>query len=275
MPGSHYGHDVLARKWRRPRVVPQVPAEFDLVVEEVETGFCGAVVRCDKMPGGWVVTLADRHDKRRVFPLGPGFLIDGRPVVLTPAVVAAPQAPTRTASGSVAAPRTRARVARASRIYVEGKHDAELVEKVWGEDLREVGVVVEYLSGVDDLPAIVRDFAPGPGRRLGVLVDHLVAGSKESRLAAAARGAHVLVVGHPYVDVWQAVKPARLGIRAWPEVPRGQPWKEGVCAALGVSDPQEMWRRVLAAVSSYRDVETPLIGAMERLIDFVTVVFGD
>ena len=31
-----------------------------------------------------------------------------------------------------------------------------------------------------------------------------------------------------------------------------------------------MWRRILASVSSYRDVETPLINAVERLIDFVT-----
>ena len=71
----------------------------------------------------------------------------------------------------------RARVARASRIYVEGRHDAELVEKVWGDDLRIEGVVVEYLEGVDDLPGIVNRFQPGPGRRLGVLVDHLVEGS--------------------------------------------------------------------------------------------------
>ena len=61
----------------------------------------------------------------------------------------------------------RARVAREGRIYVEGKHDAELVEKVWGHDLRIEGVVVEPLHGVDDLPAIVRDFRPAAGRRRG------------------------------------------------------------------------------------------------------------
>src|ERR1019366_4019535 len=32
--------------------------------------------------------------------------------------------------------------------------------------LRDVGVVVEYLGGIDDLPAIVADFSPGPVRRL-------------------------------------------------------------------------------------------------------------
>ncbi|HEU4490684.1 MAG TPA: DUF3097 family protein [Jiangellales bacterium] len=61
----------------------------------------------------------------------------------------------------------RARVARASRIYVEGRHDAELVEKVWGDDIRVEGVVVEVLGGIDDLPARVAAFRPGPGRRLG------------------------------------------------------------------------------------------------------------
>jgi len=153
---------------------------------------------------------------------------------------------------------------------VEGVHDAALVERVWGHDLRVEGVVVEPVEGIDDLADRVASFAPRRGRRLGVLVDHLVPGSKESRIVAQVAGPHVLVTGHPYVDVWQAVKPRALGIAAWPEVPRGQPWKEGVCAALGVSDPQEMWRRVLGAVDSWNDVETPLVGAVERLIDFVT-----
>jgi len=114
----------------------------------------------------------------------------------------------RTASGSVAVPDARARVASGSRIFVEGRHDAELVEKVWGDDLRVEGVVVEILEGVDDLGPVIADFAPGPGRRMGVLVDHLVPGTKETRLVEAAlalpagRG-HVKVLGHPYVDVWQ------------------------------------------------------------------------
>ncbi|GAA0625125.1 DUF3097 domain-containing protein [Sporichthya brevicatena] len=272
MPGDHYGADVLARNWRRPRAVPAVPADRDLVVEEVDTGFCGAVVRCDKMPGGWVVTLADRHDKHRTFPLGPGFLIDGKPVTLTPpSAPAAAKVPARTASGSVAVPRARARVARASRIYVEGRHDAELVEKVWGDDLRHEGVVVEYLEGVDDLPAIVAEFRPAPGRRLGVLVDHLVEGSKESRIAAAVRNPHVLVVGHPYIDIWQAVRPQVVRIDAWPDVPRGRPWKEGVIDALGWNcETHVAWKRILASVRTWTDLEPALLGRVEELIDFVT-----
>nr|MDP9498102.1 DUF3097 domain-containing protein [Actinomycetota bacterium] len=87
---------------------------------------------------------------------------------------------------------------------------------------------------------------------------------------AAVTGSHVLVTGHPYVDVWQAVKPAAVGIRAWPAVPRGVPWKEGVCGALGWGEPWEGWRRVLAAVDSYQDLEVPLLQSVERLLDFVT-----
>jgi hypothetical protein len=165
---------------------------------------------------------------------------------------------------------TRARVALESRIYVEGRHDAELVERVWGDDLRVEGVVVEPLDGVDDLAREVAAFGPGPGHRLGVLVDHLVPGSKESRIVAGVVHPHVLVNGHPYVDIWQAVKPAAVGIAAWPEVPRGQPWKEGVCAALGWGESWEGWRRVLAGVDSYADLEVPLLRAVEHLIDFVT-----
>lgn len=270
MRSKDYGADALAGNWRRRREIPEVPAEPDLVVEEAGSGFCGAVVACAKNS----VTLEDRHGRQRVFPLSPaGFLLEGRPVTLTrPATRPDGQrAPRRTASGSIAVPGAPARVARASRIWVEGVHDAALVERVWGDDLRVEGIVVQPLDGVDELPEAVAGFGPGPVRRLGVLVDHLVAGSKESRIVAGVTSPYVLVTGHPYVDIWQAVKPASLGIRAWPSVPRGVPWKDGVCAALGVSDPQEMWRRVLAAVDSYTDLEVPLLGAVERLIDFVTV----
>jgi hypothetical protein len=265
---GRYGEDVLAGNWRRRKVVPVLDAEPDLVVEDAGSGFCGAVVGFEL----GAVVLEDRHGRRRNFPLEPAaFLLDGQVVTLRrPPVAAAATKPRRTASGSVALDKVDARVARASRIWVEGIHDAALVERIWGDDLRIEGVVVEPLDGIDELPQAVRGFGPGPGRRLGVLVDHLVAGSKESRIVAGVTDQHVLVTGHPYVDIWQAVKPERLGVRAWPQVPRGQPWKEGVCAALGVAEPADLWRRILASVSSFRDVETPLIGAMERLIDFVT-----
>ncbi len=162
-------------------------------------------------------------------------------------------------------------MARASRIYVEGRHDAELVEKIWGDDLRDVGVVVEYLGGIDDLPAIVAEFRPDARRRLGVLVDHLVSGSKESRIAAGVTSPHVLIVGHPYIDVWAAVKPAAAGIERWPDVPRGQPWKEGVLAALGwPPNTGAAWQRILRGATSFADLEPAFLGRVEELIDFVT-----
>ena len=181
----------------------------------------------------------------------------------------------RTASGSVAVSGRPAQVARASRILVEGTHDAELVEKVWGDDLRVEGVVVERLDGADHLDEVVRTFGPRPGRRLGILLDHLVEGSKEQRIAAAIASPDVLVTGHPYVDVWQAVKPSVLGIDAWPEVPRGEPWKEGVLRRLGVdAEPGRFWRHLLGRVGSWTDLEPALIGAVEELIDFVTEPTG-
>jgi hypothetical protein len=258
----------------------EVEAVRGLVVEDAETGFCGAVIQCEKTPGGATVTLEDRFGTPRAFPLGPGFLIDGVPVVLIRPRLAGPTQPTRTASGSVAVAGQRARVARGSRVYVEGRHDAELVEKVWGDDLRVEGVVVEMLDGVDHLPEIVEEFAPEPGRRLGVLVDHLVVGSKESRIAEqvarGAYGAHVLVLGHPFIDIWQAVKPATLGVSCWPDVPRDVEWKQGVCAAFAREipdwprDPRLAWRRILGAVTGFHDLEPALLGRVEELIDFVT-----
>jgi hypothetical protein len=174
----------------------------------------------------------------------------------------------------------KARVARQSRIYVEGRHDAELVEKVWGDDLRVEGVVVEYLGGVDDLADHLRDFGPGPGRRVGVLVDHLVRGSKESRIADAVRrspiGPHVLVVGHPFIDIWQAVKPQRLGFEQWPDVPKREDWKRGTCQRLGwphrdQADIARAWKHVLGGVRGFQDLDPALLGRVEELIDFVTL----
>ncbi|WP_199190336.1 DUF3097 domain-containing protein [Cryobacterium sp. N22] len=278
MNEDRYSNDVLAAGWREAgrRVVPQQEAVRDLVVEEVATGFCGAVIRVEKK----VVTLEDRHGKLRLFPLGGGFLLDGEPVVLVPPRAAAPATRGRTASGSLAVADAPARVARASRIFVEGRHDAELVEKVWGADLRIEGVVVEYIEGVDNLAELLADFKPGPTRRVGVLVDHLVPGSKESRIAEAVargpHGRHVLVVGHPYVDVWQSVKPARLNLPVWPQIPRNIEWKHGICAALGwphddQADIARAWQRILGQVRSYADLEPSLLGRVEQLIDFVTV----
>jgi len=275
---DRYGADVLAGDWRAAgrRVVPETPAEPDLVVEVARDGWVGAVVAVDRHG----VSLEDRQGRVRVFPLGAGFLIDGESVRLVAPKAAAPTRPARTASGSLAVADARARTARASRILVEGRHDAELVERVWGDDLRIEGVVVEYLEGVDHLEAFLDDFRPAPGRRVGVLVDHLVAGSKESRIAdAVARGphgGHALVVGHPYVDVWQAVTPRALGITAWPEVPRSIEWKHGVCEAFGwphasQEDIARAWRRILGKVHGYADLEPAFLGRVEELIDFVTV----
>jgi hypothetical protein len=177
-----------------------------------------------------------------------------------------------TASGSIDGGPVRAKVAQASRIWVEGSHDAELIEKIWGDDLRVEGIVVEPLHGADDLADLVRSFQPAENRRLGVLLDHLVAGSKESRIAAKIADTNVLVCGHPYVDIWQAIRPEILGIKRWPEVPRGQPWKDGIVAAFGLQEePGRLWQRILGRVTSYKDVETPLVNSVEQLIDFVMV----
>lgn len=279
--GDRYGRDVLAGS-PAPRhpVSRPLAAEKGLVVEEVTTGWVGAVVAVETSGGMRVVVLEDRRGRTRAFPLGPGFWVDGAPVeLLPPAVAKVPSGPTRTASGSVAVPDVPARVARPSRIWVEGRHDAELVEKVWGDDLRIEGVVVEMLDGVDGLVQAVRGFGPTPHSRLGVLVDHLVAGSKESRIAAdavrAAPSGTVLVVGHPYVDVWQAVRPERIDLAEWPQVDRNIEWKRGILVHLGwpsagQADVAAGWRRILGSVRDFRDLEPAFLGRVEELIDFVT-----
>jgi hypothetical protein len=245
---------------------PQVEAVPGLKVEHRASRFGGVIKRVEKDG----IAILGRSGQERLFRFGPGaFDLDRKAVTLV-RPKARPQAPTRTASGSVAV-RAEAKVARGSRILVEGIHDAELVEKVWGDDLRVEGVVVERLDGADHLADVVREFRPEEGRRLGILLDHLVDGSKESRLAATVDHPHVLITGHPYVDVWQGIKPKVLGIERWPDIPKGTPWKEGILAALRHDgEPGAFWKQLLGRVSTWTDLEPPLIGAVEELIDFVT-----
>ena len=259
--------DILDFDRRAAKVYPELEARVGLAVLHRASGFRGKFVRID--PGDAVV-LRGATGSERLFPMAPGaFAVEGRTVTLRKPKATA-SVPRATASGSVAVKGRPARVARASRILVEGVHDAELVEKVWGDDLRGVGVVVERLDGLDHLPDFIAAFRPAADARLGVLADHLVAGSKEARIAESVRHPHVLVTGTPFIDVWQAVRPKAAGIAAWPVVPKGQPWKEGVCAALGAGEPREFWRRLLGKVTTYADLEPALVGAVEELIDFVT-----
>lgn len=250
---------------RRAPVYPEVEVEMGLLVEDRSSHFTGDVVRWSAEG----VTLQDRDDYVRHFGWKPGgFLIEGRAVTLIrPRKVAAATARI-TASGSIAGD-GRARIARASRIWVEGKHDAELIEHVWGDDLRDLGIVVEPLHGADDLAGAVADFGPGSSRRLGVLLDHLVEGSKESRIAATVRHPDVLITGHPFVDVWAAVRPESVGLSAWPDVPYDPEvsWKEGLCARLGVPF-DGFWPRLRNSVRTFADLRPELVGAVEQLIDF-------
>lgn len=283
-PMDRYGSDVLAGDWRKPPRgrSQEVQATVGTVVEDVTTGWVGAVVAVEKAGGQHVVHLEDNRGRTKAFPLGGGFWVDGQPVTLVAPRAAAPTAgPARTASGSRAVADAPARVAVGSRIFVEGRHDAELVEKVWGDDLRVEGVVVEMLDGVDDLRAVIEEFRPTADRRMGVLVDHLVPGTKEWKVVEHAQrtpryAPFVKIVGHPYVDVWQSVRPQRLGWQQWPVIPRGTSWKHGILAELGwphatQADVARGWKRILATVDDYTDLEPELLGRVEELIDFVTV----
>lgn len=259
--------DVLADGAGHRREVPEVMLRRGMLLEALGDSFVGEVTGVR----GHAVVLRDRRGRERAFDTrGAGFMLDDQLVrVRIPTRRPTPSRPRTTPSGSIAVPHA-ARQAQASRIFVEGIHDAELLERIWGDDLRVEGIVVEVLEGIDDLADVVRDFAPTRQRRMGVLVDHLVPGTKEARIVDQVTHPQVLVTGHPFVDVWGAVKPRVLGLAAWPEVPRGRPWKEGVCEALGEDEPGRLWKRILASVHTYTDLDRSLVGAVEALIDFLT-----
>ena len=251
---------------RSAHIWPQQAAAVGMNVMHRGSRFRGKVLRFE----GDAVVVRSATGIDRVFRLQAGaFAVNGETVTLTKPRVAQ-KAATKTASGSVAATNTKAKVARAARIWVEGKHDAMLLEKVWGDDLRDSAVVVEPIGGVDNLVELLGHFRQHSSARIGVLVDHLVPGSMETRIADSIRDDLVLITGHPYVDVWQAVRPKVLGIDAWPEIPRGQNWKDGITQAFGFADSQTCWTKLLAQVGSYADLEADFINAVEQLIDFAT-----
>ncbi|MDY5585389.1 MAG: DUF3097 family protein, partial [Arcanobacterium sp.] len=309
---SRYSNDVLSDSANtRRRAARPEPVAVGMVLEDPSTGYVGEVMRVYKLSGQWQMELEDGDFKRRSFPLGPGFWLEGVHVNLLPptpttsridavptdspavttrsgaasvrtssypaqtSIHSAQNTRLRTASGAIYEP-VKAKVAVASRIWVEGKHDAELVAKIWGSDLGHEGIMVEELFGADHLLEILEVFEPSETKRAGILLDHLVPGSKESRIAAEAeRFPGVLVLGHPYVDIWQAVKPAVLGLQSWPEVPRGEDIKSGTLRRLGwphetAEDIGLGWQRILERVNTYTDLEPALLSQVEQLIDFVT-----
>ena len=256
---------------RAQPVYPSVAARIGQVVEDGASGFCGDIVAITAE----AVTLRDRHGQTRQFRYKPGgFLADGRPVTLVRERQRSSAAPRLTNSGAIAGPSQRARVASASRIWVEGRHDAELLQHVWGDELAELAIVVEPMHGIDGLVEMVDAFGPSGQRRLGILVDHLVAGSKESRITQQVAGPDVLVTGHPFVDVWAGVRPELIGLAEWPDVPRPIEWKQGLCDMLGVPL-TDFWPRLRNRVRSFADLRPELVGAVEQLIDFVAPTAGD
>ena len=263
----------------RPAPPRQVELKRGMVLEDLN-GWVGEVVRAERIGGEIFFGLEDAHRRVKNFPLGIGYFLEGEPVEIVAPTPRKTSGRKISRSGSVAVENTPARVARASRIWVEGLHDAELVEKVWGHDLRVEGIVVEPLHGVDDLATAVKEFSPGPERRLGILVDHLLKGTKEERVVAEAlavpgAAGNIKIVGHPFIDIWQAVKPQVLGIPVWPQVPRGEDWKKGILRRLGQphqnqEDVANAWKRILSRVDSYSDLDPTLLGPVESLIDFLT-----
>lgn len=263
----------------RPAPPRQVELKRGMVLEDLN-GWVGEVVHAERIGGEIFFGLEDAHGRVKNFPLGIGYFLEGEPVEIVAPTPRKTSGRKISRSGSVAVENAPARVARASRIWVEGLHDAELVEKVWGHDLRVEGIVVEPLHGVDDLATAVKEFSPGPERRLGILVDHLLKGTKEERVVAEAlavpgAAGNIKIVGHPFIDIWQAVKPQVLGIPAWPQVPRGEDWKKGILRRLGQphqnqEDVANAWKRILSRVDSYSDLDPTLLGPVESLIDFLT-----
>jgi len=250
------------------RSIPTIHGELGLTVEVASADFVGTLTAIDARQ----VEVTDRRGRVRYFARTDGaFIVNDQRVTLLAPDLPTPRTQTRpvSASGSVSLSH-KARVARPSRIYVEGVHDAALLEQVWGDDFRLAGVVVQPLHGADDLAQHVAAFKPSAQRRLAILLDHLTVGTKESRLKATINDPNVLIVGHDFIDIFAAVKPERLGIERWPDIPHGEDYKQGLATRLGYTDSAGLFQVVSQAVRSWTDFDQSLIRSVEEALDFVT-----
>ena len=235
--------------------------------------------RCGDPGGGRTGGTGGPPRRVRVFPLGPGFLVDGRPVILTaprPAPARRPAAHrVRVGQGATPEPEWRWPAASTSRGATTPNSSSRSGVTIFGSKVWWWST----WAGSTISPTIVTEFGPGPRRRLGVLVDHLVTGSKRPvspRPCAAARAASTAW--------WSGTPTSTSGRRssrrgsdwpAWPTVPRGVEWKNGICQALGwphrtQADIARAWQRIRGSVRDWTDLEPELIGRVEELIDFVT-----
>ena len=227
-----------------------------------------------RRPAACTVTLEDRHGRHRVFPLGPGFLVDGRPVAL---VRAAP------AARGGAAPAYGLGLGRRARRAGPGRPRRPDLRR--GPARRRAG-----REGVGRRPARRgrRRRAPRRHRRPAGRRARLRAragpparrarrppGARQQGVPAGRAGRcspHVRVVGHPYVDVWQAVRPAAPRHRGL----AGGPARHAVEGGrLRRRSAGRSTRPPPGAASSARSRRTPtwspsLLGRVEELIDFVT-----
>ena len=244
---------------------PIVEARVGMRVAHRGSRFSGTVesVRSNE------VSIAGTTGLVRQFPLEPGvFVVDGAPVTLRRGPSKTTAAP-RTASGSVAVPGARARTARASRIVVEGMHDAELLERVWGDDLRIVGVVVERLDGLAHIEAFLTDFQPGPSRQSACWSTISSPAVKRSGLPGAGRVPTCCSPAPRTSTCGQQFGRGCWGSNAGPRFRRVSRSRKA-CAALGYDEPRDLWNDLSRSVKSYKDLEVSVVGAVERLIDFVT-----
>ena len=197
-------------------------------------GFCGDIVTITAE----AVTLRDRQGQHRQFRYKPGgFLIDGKPVTL---VRAGPRSQRRPAGDQQRLGRRPPAGAAQRRHGQPDLGRGQATTPSWSSTCGATtcaswGSSSSRCTASTTWSAWSAEFAPSPAapaRGAGRPPRRRLEGGAPRR---QVRGPDVLVTGHPFVDVWAGVRPQVIGLDAWPDVPRGVEWKEGMCDALGVS----------------------------------------
>ena len=119
-------------------------------------------------------------------------------------------------------------------------------------------------------------FDPGPGAAAwGCCSTTSSPGSKEQRAAERLPPTRTCwSPATPSSTCGRPIDPSLAGLAAWPDVPRGGRGRRACRRPAASSEPAGSGASLLRRVRTYADLDPALVGAVEQLIDFVTVPAG-
>ena len=226
------------------------------------------------------------------FPLGPGFLLDGAPVVLTPPTAAAARAARRRPGGRLpygVAARAPSRAPGPGSRAARGSASRAATTPSWS---RRSGATTcgsrawwsRCSTASTTSPAAIARLRPGPGPADGRAGRPPGAGHQGGRrgrgrappaVRRARQGPRPPVRRRVAVGAARAARASRPGRSSRAGSLEARHRGRARLAAPTQADIARAWKRILGTVRTYADLEPSLLASVEELIDFVTGPGGD